>query len=85
MPTPYKKILKMMRSEGIYYNPVPPAVGRILSVDPLRVLFRGNSLDDDEIKIDKSLKTDQGYSFEVGSEVLILPADKIFVVVCEVV
>ena len=82
---PYQKLLTLIRDEGKCHNPVPPNVGRVISVSPIRILFRGISLDDEELKINKILKTQEGYSFEVGSEVLVLPTDNYFILVCEVV
>lgn len=82
---PYQKIINMMRDEGKHHNEVPPAVGSVLSVSPLKILFRGMSLDDEDLDINKCLMAHEGYSFETGSKVLILPTDNNFIVLCEVI
>lgn len=85
MSDPYEKLLDFMRNQGKYYNSVPPDVGKVLSVDPLRIVFQNIPLDSDDLKVNKALVTLEGYTFEKDSEVLIFPAAKNFIVVCEVV
>lgn len=85
MVTPYEKLLEMMRHEGCYYNPLAPSIGKVLSLSPLKILFQGIGLDESELKINRTLRREDGYSFETGSEVLIIPVQNIFIVDCEVI
>lgn len=85
MTDPFEKLLDFMRDQGKHYNLVPPAVGSVLSVSPLRILFGGVSLDDEDLDVNKSLVTHEGYTFKTGSRVLILPTDNEFIVLCEVI
>ena len=80
MDNQFNSLIKIMREQGEFNNPVPFFIGIIKSYSPLLVSISNIQLSESDFLINSSLGF---YKEDVGRKILILTDKEQFIIVCK--